>query len=84
MTVEAFERLRTIRSRVDTDGRVKVADLALTFEVSEIRRRHRRLTTPPLRAAMITAATVHNDRGAANEIGVRTGKPPNSGLQGFP
>ncbi len=36
MTVEAIERLRVIRSRIENDGRVKVAELAQSFGVSEM------------------------------------------------
>jgi DeoR family fructose operon transcriptional repressor len=34
--VDAFERLEAIRSRVDTDGRVRTADLAVELAVSEM------------------------------------------------
>ena len=36
MSVDAIGRLEDIRAKVDTDGRVKVADLALAFDVSEM------------------------------------------------
>jgi DeoR family fructose operon transcriptional repressor len=36
MSVDAIERLEQIRAKVDADGRVKVAELASTFAVSEM------------------------------------------------
>ena len=36
MNVDALERLELMRRRLDTDGRIRVADLATELDVSEM------------------------------------------------